>query len=332
MRLAPLRSHPYAAPSGMTVTSPPPAVRDLICHCLQVPYAEVAAAIEDGAGSLAEVQEATDACTRCFGCRFEVERMLRDRLGDDFQRTLSTAVVHKATAPRVMYMPVLQGFDGHAVKTRILMFNAHEEEPQSDDEDDDAMAVRLDLMRLDGQRLAAHELTLPRGETAIVEVSDLVSHKALDSGAGMAKLVIGSGQVGSCRPYFQLRSRDGITSTHEKKAARPKTTLGRSYHWLVPFGHSSGPQEAWMILTNTQSAPMVDQQLIWQSAAGNQERMPVPLLERDQTAFVALHEHVSDIAAGGVAGTVRLSPPSHKVAGFMLLREPGLELWRVQHL
>jgi bacterioferritin-associated ferredoxin len=318
--------------SGTAVTSEASDVRDLVCHCRRVPYSEVAAAIENGAETLAKVQEATDACTRCFGCRFELEQMLEDRLGDRYRRTPSVSLVSSKTGvPRVMYMPVLEGFDGHPVNTRILMFNSPEDEAQPSN-GGGAITVRLDLIRLDGRRLAARELTLSRGGTAIVEASGLASPSALDRGAGMAKLVIQSEQVGSCRPYFQLHSPDGVTSTHEKKAARPKSKLTRHYHWLFPVGHSFGPQEAWMILTNTQSVPMVDQELIWQSDTGAEARAPVPPLERDQTALIPLHEHFSDVAAGGIAGAVRLAPPSHKVAGFMLLREPGLELWRVQHL
>src|SRR3989442_810911 len=53
----------------------------ILCHCRQVHYRDVEAAIEDGARSLNDLQRQTTACTRCFGCRFELEALLRERLG-----------------------------------------------------------------------------------------------------------------------------------------------------------------------------------------------------------------------------------------------------------
>ena len=64
---------------------------DSVCHCLRVSYARVEAAIREGARSIGDLQRATSACSRCFGCRFELERMLRQHLGDGYraERTIS---------------------------------------------------------------------------------------------------------------------------------------------------------------------------------------------------------------------------------------------------
>jgi hypothetical protein len=102
---------------------------------------------EGRAQTLAEVQQATTACTRCFGCRFEVEALLREELGE---RYVPTAVVTRepesrslggrlrvtlrnvrdrvaAAPPQKMYMPVLQGLGGRDVSTRLMLFNLHDE-------------------------------------------------------------------------------------------------------------------------------------------------------------------------------------------------------------
>src|SRR5687768_10999897 len=131
----------------MTVeANPTPAARasdELICHCRQVTYDTVRSAVRDArVASLAEVQRETTACTRCFGCRFEVEGVLRDELGEryvpavvvtrdpsaDDRATLRTRLRARVRGvrervntlpPQKMYMPVLQGFAGHDVSTRL---------------------------------------------------------------------------------------------------------------------------------------------------------------------------------------------------------------------
>jgi len=47
---------------------------------------------------------------------------------------------------------------------------------------------------------------------------------------------------------------------------------------------------------------------------------------------VPLHEHFPAIGTGRSAGTVRLSPSTHKVAGWMIRYDPSADLWRAQHL
>src|SRR4051794_41453379 len=63
-----------------------------VCHCLRVPYATVDTAIDKGARSIADLQRATKACTRCFGCRFELEGLLRERLGEAFHHEATVSV------------------------------------------------------------------------------------------------------------------------------------------------------------------------------------------------------------------------------------------------
>ena len=75
---------------GSTSTAPAqapvgPTQADIVCHCLQVPYDQVRQAIAGGATGIADLQRQTRACTRCFGCRFELEALLRKQLGDAFR-------------------------------------------------------------------------------------------------------------------------------------------------------------------------------------------------------------------------------------------------------
>src|SRR5436190_22084140 len=109
----------------------------LICHCRKVPYDDVEAVIGAGrATTLADIQRETTACTRCFGCRFEIERMLHDHLGERYQRSAFVSLPTEerpgglrrrarallrgapATLPKRMYMPIMDGFHGE-VRTRV---------------------------------------------------------------------------------------------------------------------------------------------------------------------------------------------------------------------
>ena len=64
-------------PSAASPASTGEAQADIVCHCLQVPYEDVRRAVANGATGIADVQRATTACTKCFGCRFEIEALLR---------------------------------------------------------------------------------------------------------------------------------------------------------------------------------------------------------------------------------------------------------------
>src|SRR5436190_670548 len=129
----------------------------LICHCRKVPYDDVEAVIGAGrATTLADIQRETTACTRCFGCRFEIERML----------------------------------DVHAL-------------------------------------LEEHGTVLP-------------------GGIGTLKVVLDADRVASLRPYFQLITPGGITSTHEKGSPRSgRITKPRGYHWIFPVGYADEPGAAY---------------------------------------------------------------------------------------
>ena len=77
---------------------------------------------------------------------------------------------------------------------------------------------------------------------------------------------------------------------------------------------------------------MAGQSLIWQRVDGATAQTPLPHLELDTSACVALHDAFPDVASGRHAGTVRLDPATHKVAGFMIRHEREVDRWRVQHL
>src|SRR5205085_6131562 len=123
---------------------------EFVCHCLRVPYAAVEEAIDRGATSIADLQRATSACSRCFGCRFELERLLQDRLGAAFhaERTISLPRDYAtARIPQPMYMPVLAGLAGYEVDTRLIVFNW--EGPRR------PVGFRLDLILPSAERVAA---------------------------------------------------------------------------------------------------------------------------------------------------------------------------------
>jgi bacterioferritin-associated ferredoxin len=306
----------------------------LVCHCRQVPYSVVADAIDSGqAQSLADVQHTTKAVTRCFGCRFEVERMLAERLGDRYVRG---AVVFRppddedaeaARDTKRMYMPVLHGLAGD-VRTKVTLFNWS-------DQGDDAppVSVRADVLDMHGERLDVMSGTVAHRQSLVLDISGRLPEGALPEGAGVLKIVLDAEEVGSLRPYFQFVTPGGITSTHEKSA--PRRELGRRrlrrYHWTFPVGLSTRPRDAYFFFTNTLLQPLTDHALVWRSETGEEARVALPTVELDQSLCVPLHEAFPEVASGEQAGTVRMDPATH-IAGFILRHDREADLWLVQHL
>jgi bacterioferritin-associated ferredoxin len=298
-----------------------------VCHCKHVHYATVEKAIRKGARSMADIQRATSACTRCFGCRFELEEMLRSRYGDAYTHEQTITLpdrVKRTRLPRSMYMPVLAGFRGYDVDTRVIVFNW--EGPK------EPIPFRADLTTLDGARVQAIEHTVAPGSSAVIELGREHIGDLLPDGVGVIKLVLETEEVGSLRPYFHLITPTCISSTHEKKAPnKPDRLEQRNYHWIFPIGAGRRDDESYFFYTNTQTAPMEGQRLVWQSTGGTVEETELPTLELGQSACIPLHERFETLN-NGEGGAVRLEPPLHAVAGFMLRHEPEAQLWRVQHL
>jgi bacterioferritin-associated ferredoxin len=292
-----------------------------------VDYDTVEGEIRRGAVSIADLQRSTGACTRCFGCRHELEQMLESALGGQYQRAATITLPEgreRATVPRPMYIPVLTGFRGGKISTRIIVFNA--------DESGAPAGFRLDLLGCDGERVSASHHQVASGCSTVVDLGE-AAQASLPEGLGVAKLLLEVEGVGSLRPYFQFLTDTCITSTHEKTGApRPEVRKGRNYHWIFPIGTSPFGEEAYFFCTNTHTDPMAEQRLVWQTDDGRQAVAPMPHLEFDQTACVALHELFPAILAGNERGVVRLEPASHVVAGFMIRHNPARQLWRVQHL
>jgi bacterioferritin-associated ferredoxin len=305
-----------------------PTQADIVCHCMQVTYDEVRRAVAHRAKSIADVQRKTRACTRCFGCRFEIEALLREELGDRFHhqaRVVPPKSDDRVRVPQPMYMPVLAGYKGYDIDTRLIVFNWEgAAEPAG---------FRLDLLLPDAERVGAWREEAASGRSAVIDLSRArIGHLLLD-GLGLAKIVLDRPDVGSLRPYFHLRTPTSVTTTHEKKGPKNPSRHGpRTYHWLFPIGRSTGPEEVYFHFVNTQLEPMRNQRLLWQSVDGESVSIPLPPAEFEQTVVVPLHEHVPSVADGSRVGTVRLDPPLFKVAGFMLRHDPKRQLWRVQHL
>jgi hypothetical protein len=226
-----------------------------------------------------------------------------------------------------MYMPVLAGFRGHEVDTRVIVFNIDLEGGQG------PVDFRADLMTLEGERVDVWQNTVGEGCSAVLDLSREAIGDKLGDGVGLVRLVLETEEVGSLRPYFQWVTPTSITTTHEKKGpSKPERQEARSYHWIFPIGRAAGPEEAYMFCTNTQTTPMLGHRLVWQSDAGETASAPMPDLEYGQSAMVPLHEHFPAVHAGDTVGTVRLEPATHVVAGFMVRHDPEAQLWRVQHL
>src|SRR5262249_44205641 len=143
-----------------------PTQADVVCHCLQVPYDTVRGAIAGGATSIAEIQRETKACTRCFGCRFELEALLREQLGGSFHheaRVVRPKADARTRVHQPMYMPVLAGYRGYDVDTRLIVFN-WEGPPQP-------AGFRLDLLLPSAERVAAWREEAPSGRSAVIDLS-----------------------------------------------------------------------------------------------------------------------------------------------------------------
>ncbi|MBA3347368.1 MAG: (2Fe-2S)-binding protein [Actinobacteria bacterium] len=298
------------------------------CHCKHVTYGTVDEAISAGATSITDLQRETTACTRCFGCRHELERMLEEKLGSRFEHQATITLpegMAKTSLPRPMYMPVLAGYSGLDVWTRVIVFNFQgPPEPAP---------FRLDILRADGERVRASNHVVASGASTVVDLPTAEIAPLLPDGFGVAKLVLEVAEVGSLRPYFHFISPTCISSTHEKTGA-PKPTVGkgRNYHWIFPIGTCPNGEEAFFFCTNTQMDPMDGQSLIWQNDAGDSAATPVPRLEFDQSVCIPAHESFPAIEAGAESGAVRLEPADHVVAGFMIRLDRERQLWRVQHL
>lgn len=309
----------------------------LVCHCRRVSRGTVTAVIRSGeARSLPDVQRQTTACTRCFGCRFDIERMLRSELGDSYAptpfltRPEGFEGAKGRTLPRRMYMPVFTGYRGHDVSTRVVIFNWADEA----DRDSSAVTARADLLDMDGTRLGVWETVIEPRCSAVLEGREIFPASVLREGVGAVKLVVDSQQLGSLRPYFHLVTPTSVSTTHEKTGPHKldRGVMPRRYNFLFPIAPSDRPEEVYFFATNTEAVPMEGQRLVWRSEEGDEEEVAVPRLELDQSACVALHEAFPAIASGVGRGTVRLEPPLHKVAGFMLRVDREAALWKIQHL
>ena len=178
-----------------------PTQADIVCHCLQVPYDDVRRAVVGGATSIADVQRKTRACTRCFGCRFEIETLLREELGDSFrheERVVPPKGDDRTRVPQPMYMPVLAGYKGYDVDTRLIVFN-WEGPPEP-------AGFRLDLLLPDAQRVGAWREEAPSGRSTVIDLSrEQVGHLLPDGSVwrrscSTASTSARSARTSTCRP------------------------------------------------------------------------------------------------------------------------------------
>ena len=270
----------------------------------------------------------TTACTRCFGCRSELERMLRLHLGDAFHHepTVTLPPEFSRIAPtRPMYIPVLAGFRGAAVDTRVIVFNW--EGPEK------PVSFRADLLRPDGVRVQVWNQEVAYGCSGVIDLSRKAIGSLLPGRRRPDQADPRHRRGGLAAPVFpsrhadlrELDAREEGTGEPEPPE-RPQVLLD-----LPDRGSASATRR------RTSSARTRRWSRWRASWSGRTTRtsggaMPIPRLEFDQSACVALHEHFPAIATGAEGGAVRLSPATHAVAGFMIRHEPEGQLWRVQHL
>ena len=50
------------------------------CHCMEVSYEKIKKAIEDGAKTVDDIKEMTEASTGCGGCEDEIQEILDELL------------------------------------------------------------------------------------------------------------------------------------------------------------------------------------------------------------------------------------------------------------
>jgi hypothetical protein len=262
--------------------------------------------------------------------------MLRAELGESYRpapfltRPEGLDDAKGRTLPRRMYMPVFSGYRGHRVTTRVVIFNWAD----ASDHDSRPVKARADLLAMDGARLGVWETTIEPRCSAVLDGREIFPQSLLGEGIGVVKLVVDSRELGSLRPYFHLVTPTSVTTTHEKTGPHKldRGVMPRRYNFLFPIAPSDRREEVYLFCTNTEAVPMEGQELVWRSEDGEQEAVAVPRLELDQSACIALHEAFPAVASGEGRGTVRLEPPLHKVAGFMLRVEPKAALWKIQHL
>ena len=52
----------------------------IVCHCMEVSYEIIKKAIEDGAKTVDDIKEMTEASTGCGGCEDEIQEILDELL------------------------------------------------------------------------------------------------------------------------------------------------------------------------------------------------------------------------------------------------------------
>ena len=52
----------------------------IVCHCMEVSYETIKKAIEDGAKTVDDIKEMTEASTGCGGCEDEIQEILDELL------------------------------------------------------------------------------------------------------------------------------------------------------------------------------------------------------------------------------------------------------------
>ena len=172
-------------------------------------YGSAEKAIRRGARSIADLQRKTSACTRCFGCRFELEQLLTRAYGEGYQHAATITIpagYEKAAIPNPMYMPVLAGFNGYDIDSRVIVYNyAGSSKPAG---------YRVDLMLPSAERVGTWQQHVQAGRFAMLDLSRDAIGPILPGGAGVAKLVLDRAEVGSLRPYFHFETPTSITTTH----------------------------------------------------------------------------------------------------------------------
>ena len=141
---------------------------------------------------------------------------------------------------------------------------------------------------MDGTRLGVWETTIEPRCSAVLDGRDLFPDSLREAGIGVIKLVVDAHELGSLRPYFHLMTPTSISTTHEKTGPHnlDRGVSPRRYNFLFPIARADREEEVYLFATNTEVETMEGQELVWRSQEGDEERVPVPRLELDQSACV----------------------------------------------
>jgi hypothetical protein len=224
-----------------------------------------------------------------------------------------------------MYMPVLAGYGGYEIDTRLIVFNWEgAQEPAG---------FRLDLMRPNGERVSASRHEAPSGGSTVIDMSRAAVGQLLPEGVGLAKDRARPSRGRLAPAVLPPRDADlGNDHAREEGPQGPAPARTAALPLDLP-DRALAPAGGGLLLVRQHPARADARPALGLAERGRRNGRSSAAGDRVRAVRARpLHEHVDSVAAGAKAGSVRLDPATFKVAGHMLRHDPEAQLWRVQHL